>query len=157
MATQIGLRNMFLHTNPFEPNERYGIFVWTLGGEKPEVDGYRSFLVNVGKWKSENIYTIKCDDYRNYLGEDKPFGGVPEMQEAMRNDFKKYVEEIAKEVKDGDLVLIGLNGHGNPRGTNFINYDELVKDLEEIKKGEIVVLVDACNSGGQLIISKTAR
>lgn len=75
----------------------------------------------------------------------------------MRNDFKKYVEKIAKEVKNGDLVLIGLNGHGNARGMNFINYDELVKDLEEIKKGEIVVLVDACNSGGQLIISKTAR
>mgnify|MGYP000586639757 CR=1 FL=1 len=115
-----------LHTNPYKADKRYGIFVWTLGGEKPEVDGYRSFLVNVGKWRSENIYTIKCDDYN--------FGDVDKEQEAMRNDFKKYVEKIAKEVKNGDLVLIGLNGHGNPRGTNFINYDELVKDLEEIKK-----------------------
>ncbi len=41
-----------LHTNPFEPNERYGIFAHCMGESEPEVEGFKKFLVNVGKWLS---------------------------------------------------------------------------------------------------------
>lgn len=54
-----------LHTNPFEPNERYGILRDALPDDNEDTSIlYKNFLVDVGKWKPENI---KAFNMRRYL------------------------------------------------------------------------------------------
>lgn len=123
-----------------------------MGESEPEVEGFKKFLVNVGKWKPENIYALEYPTF---------------------DEFKKAVDDIAKKVKDEDIVLIGINAHTTEDFIEFgkyctwvrcddekfekIYYDELVKELEKIEKGKIIVEIEGCYSGGAINYFKNSE
>ena len=92
-----------------------------------------------------------------FLFEDPSKGPSLVFGKPTKSDFGRAVDKLAKDSKEGDLVLIALLGHASYDGAsykfNLVGPDETTADLEQILgrfSGEQLVLVAATPCSGGL-------
>ncbi len=125
-----------LHVNPNKTIKRYAILVDDLPDDNEDTSIlYKNFLVDVGRWKPENIkafnwlrdlpefFNMSYDEFWKLSDEElaKMYGGKEKYEELLdeavkysEHKFDSAIDEIASKVKPGDIVLITLESHGGP-------------------------------------------
>lgn len=129
-----------------------------------------------GLYVGVNKYSVPCRplsgcvaDARNLAAVCRDLGGWKERNQTVMLDSRATVgairgalRELAEKAKPGDVVLYFQSSHGGPNGVEPASNDtclwghdgryeeaELWSDLSRFRKGvKIVVMVDACYSGG---------
>lgn len=101
-----------------------------------QVKGFKTTLINGGNWKEENIKILTESNAKKHI-------------------INYEIEWLAENADDNDISMFYFVGHGSGNGTNecIVIDDGTIYDTEldeylDMINGSIVVIIDACKSGG---------
>jgi hypothetical protein len=108
-------------------------------------------LKNMG-FREENIIVLKCSPFLKY---DDPFP-YHISASALKSNLIKVWMYYEKEIDEDDLLLVYVTGHGYRKDMKSwflmeeknVSSEEYAKEMQKIKAGTIVSILDPCNSGG---------
>jgi len=70
------------------------------------------------------------------------------------SDFLRAVNKLSKEVSENDILLVNLQAHGSPVSILFedgwVSYEDIGQALNKLKCERMVIITDACYSGGAI-------